>query len=143
MARKTPLAAAYLRCVRNYCANRESAGDFDDLLTEVINCDWTAVSIGWQMRRAALLNWLGRSKPFSIGEPTVLIDPMNAKLLVEALSGKWDWNHDRRSKQMIWSVAANALSLCISQNEEGGSPQQKIELLNNLDLVRDYTGTHS
>jgi len=42
------------------------------------------------------------------------IDGTGAKLLIEALSGRWSYDTDRREKRTVWYHVANAFSLLVS-----------------------------
>jgi hypothetical protein len=46
-------------------------------------------------------------------EPALQIDPVEAKLLVECLSGRW--SYDRQDKKSVWYHIANAFSLLIGR----------------------------
>jgi hypothetical protein len=61
----------------------------------------------WESRREAMLDLFGKSKPFTMG-PALQIDGQNARLLMEALSGRWDYDQDRRDRRTIWYYVANA-----------------------------------
>jgi hypothetical protein len=47
-------------------------------------------------------------------QPSRQIDGTGAKLLIEALSGHWSYDTDRREKRIVWYHAANAFSLFVS-----------------------------
>jgi len=43
-------------------------------------------------------------------------------VLVEALSGRWSYEQDRRDKRTVWHYVANAFSLCIDRIDPGAPP---------------------
>jgi hypothetical protein len=47
-------------------------------------------------------------------QPSRQIDGTGAKLLIEALSGHWSYDTDRREKRTVWYHVANSFSLFVS-----------------------------
>ena len=63
-----------------------------------------------------LLDILGKAMPYSF-RPILQIDPVNARPVIEALSGRWSFEKDRRdTRNASWHVA-NALTLLLSRLE--------------------------
>ena len=62
--------------------------------------------------------------------PALTIDPIDARLLIEALSGRWSYENERRDKRNVWFHVANAFSLFVASIEPAGS-DEKIKVLNN------------
>jgi hypothetical protein len=63
--------------------------------------------------------------------PALQIDP-SAKLLVEALSGRWRYESERREKRTVWYHVANAFSLLVSSIQPPGNVD-KVTVLSSLD----------
>jgi hypothetical protein len=51
--------------------------------------------------------------------PALQINRGDGRLLVEALSGRWSFDHERRDKRNAWYYVANAFSLCIDRIDPG------------------------
>jgi hypothetical protein len=47
-------------------------------------------------------------------QPSLQIDGTGAKLLIEALSGRWSYDTDRRDKRTVWYYVTNSFSLFVS-----------------------------
>jgi len=60
------------------------------------------------------------------------IDATDAKLLIEALSGRWSYDTDRREKRTAWFHVANAFSLLVSTIAPTASNEQ-IKVISNYD----------
>jgi hypothetical protein len=50
------------------------------------------------------------------------INQADARLLVEALSGRWSFEKDRRDQRNVWHYVANAFSLCVDRIAPGAAP---------------------
>jgi hypothetical protein len=68
----------------------------------------------WESRRDAMLDVFGKAQPFTM-TPALQINRTDARLLVEALSGRWSYDNDRRDKRNLWYYVANAFSLLIGR----------------------------
>jgi hypothetical protein len=68
-----------------------------------------------------MLDVFGKAQPYTM-KPALQIDKSNARLLVEALSGRWSYEDERRDKRTLWSYVARAFSLCIDRIDPGGPP---------------------
>jgi len=60
------------------------------------------------------------------------IDGTGAKLLIEALSGRWSYDRERRDKRTVWYHVANAFSLLVSTIAPMPS-NEKIKVISNYD----------
>ena len=67
----------------------------------------------WKARRDGVLDLIGKATPGTF-QPSLQVDGTGAKLLIEALSGRWSYNTNRRDKRAVWYHVANAFSLFIS-----------------------------
>ena len=63
----------------------------------------------------------GKAQGYTM-KPALQIDRTNARLLVEALSGRWSYEQDRRDKRTVWHYVANAFSLCVDRIDPGAPP---------------------
>jgi hypothetical protein len=62
-----------------------------------------------------MLDLLGKATPWAF-IPALQIDPVDGRLLVEALSGRWSYEKEaRRDKRNVWFHVANAFSLLIGR----------------------------
>ena len=98
--------------------------DLIQILERTIGRRWEPCQSSWEGRREALLDLLGRFVPWSYpGEPALKIDGVEARLLVEALSGRWSYEKDRRDRRDVWWFIADAFSLAISRIEPISKPE--------------------
>jgi len=58
-----------------------------EILRSEIGGTWSPSLKPWENRREAMLELFGKVLPFAL-KPALQIDPVNARLLVEALSGR-------------------------------------------------------
>jgi hypothetical protein len=65
-------------------------------------------------------------------QPSLQIDGIGAKLLIEALSGRWSYDTERREKRTVWYHVANAFSLLVSTMAPLASKEQ-IKVISNYD----------
>jgi len=118
----------------------QSENDFTQTLDDTLGGCWEKTASRWESRRDSVLELIGESVP-GLFKPKLRIDP-GAKLLVEALSGRWSYEKDRRSQQTSWHHVANAFSLLASNIEPQRAPQ-KITVLASLDKEHfDATDGH-
>jgi hypothetical protein len=105
-------------CFGVYADDIEQQAQFDlaRIVEDVLRGDWTQPFTPWESRRETLLDLLGKSLPWTFG-PALQIDPTDARLLIEALSGRWSYENDRREKRTIWHHVANAFSLTLGRIE--------------------------
>ena len=74
---------------------------------------WEKPLSKWEGRRDGVLDLIGKATPGTF-QPSLQIDGTGAKLLIEALSGRWSYDTERREKRTVWYHVANAFSLLIS-----------------------------
>jgi hypothetical protein len=122
--------------------NRLLLGTFEDDLDEQTKWDllqivedalggfWEKSESKWESRRDAVLELIGKATPGAF-RPALQIDP-SAKLLIEALSGRWTYESERRERRTIWYHVANAFSLLVS-NIQPASHDEKVKVLSPLD----------
>ena len=76
---------------------------------------WEPSVNSWESRRDQMLDCLGKSLPYVFG-PALTIDPVDGRLLIEALSGRWSYEKEaRRDRRNLWWYVANAFSLVIDR----------------------------
>ena len=68
----------------------------------------------WESRKDAVLDLLAKATAFNF-TPMLQIDGTHARLVVDALSGRWSYHKERTDRQNIFYHVANALSLAISR----------------------------
>jgi hypothetical protein len=95
-------------------ADRQVQWDMYQTIEKVLGGEWEPATSRWESRRDAMLDVIGKAKPFHF-EPVLQIDPVDARLLIEALSGRWTYEKDRRNQRNIWWHVANAFSLLIGR----------------------------
>ncbi|HMF48171.1 MAG TPA: hypothetical protein VK603_05980 [Candidatus Saccharimonadales bacterium] len=61
-----------------------------------------------------MLDMLGKARPFAM-TAALQINQGEARLPVEALSGRWNFEKDRRDQRGVWHYLANAFSLCVDR----------------------------
>ena len=83
----------------------------------------------WEGRRDGVLDLIGKATPGTF-QPSLQIDGTGAKLLIEALSGRWSYDTDRREKRTVWYHVANAFSLLVSTIAPTASNEQ-IKVISN------------
>ena len=106
-----------------------------DIVEQALPAFWEPATSTWEARREAMLDLLGKAQPFAF-KPALQISP-EAKLLIEALSGRWDYQQDRREKKNIFYYVANAFSLLVSSLQWNGGKDEEIKSINNWDYERN------
>ena len=81
--------------------------------------------------RDGVLDLIGKATPGTF-QPSLQIDGTGAKLLIEALSGRWSYDTERRDKRTVWYHVANAFSLLVSTIAPMPSNEQ-IKVISNYD----------
>ena len=110
---------------------------FTEILENVIGGVWDSPVNPWGSRREAMLDLFGKATPFTMA-PALQIHKTNGRLLVEALSGRWSYDHERRDKRDAWYYVANAFSLCVDRIGPGApSGGNDYEVLTNWDYRRN------
>jgi len=69
-------------------------------------------------RRDGVLDLIGKATPGTF-QPSLQIDGTGAKLLIEALSGRWSYDTDRRDKRTVWLHVANAFRFRLNDSAHG------------------------
>jgi hypothetical protein len=69
---------------------------------------------------------------FEKSEEGALEKGTGAKLLIEALSGRWSYDTERREKRTVWYHVANAFSLLVSTIAPMPNNEQ-IKVISNYD----------
>ena len=95
--------------------------DFAQTLQTSLGGSWDPASHPWESRRDSMLDVFGKAQGYTM-KPALQIDRTNARLLVEALSGRWSYEQDRHDKRIVWHYIANAFSLCIDRIDPGAPP---------------------
>jgi hypothetical protein len=72
-----------------------------------------------------VLDLIGKATPGTF-QPSLQIDGTGAKLLIEALSGRWSYDTERRDKRTVWYHVANAFSLLVSSQQPTGADDIKV-----------------
>ena len=90
----------------------EQQNEFN-LLQIVEDLLWEKPLNKWECWRDGVLDLIGKPTPGTF-QPSLQIDVTGAKLLIEALSGRWSYDTDRREKRTVWYHVANAFSLLVS-----------------------------
>jgi hypothetical protein len=98
-------------------AGPQLSSDMRQTIRETLGAgEWMTIQKPWESRRDAMLDILGKAMPYTF-RPILQIDPVNARPLIEALSGRWSFEKDRRdTRNASWHVA-NALTLLLSRLE--------------------------
>ena len=89
--------------------------DMHQTLEEILGGEWETAVSPWESRRDAMLDVLGKATPY-VFTPGLQIEPVDGRLLIEALSGRWSYEKEaRRDRRNIWFHVANAFSLLIGR----------------------------
>ena len=99
----------------------EAQCNFVETLNSILGGSWDPANHPWETRRDSMLDVFGKAQPFTM-KPALQIDKSNARLLVEALSGRWSYEDERRDKRTPWSYVARAFSLCVDRIDPGKPP---------------------
>lgn len=65
------------------------------MLEEVLGGDWSPAQKPWESRKDSILDLLAKAVPGAF-KPALQIDSTEARLLVDALSGRWSYEKNRR-----------------------------------------------
>ena len=98
-------------------ADPQVSSDMRRTIDEILGAgQWTTIKKPWESRRDAMLDVLGKAMPFTF-QPILQLDPVNARPLIEALSGRWSFEKDRRDvRNASWHVA-NAFTILLTRLE--------------------------
>ena len=105
-----------------------------EILEELLGGRWEPPTSPWDSRKDALLDLLAKATPFNF-TPMLQIDGTNARLVVDALSGRWSYHKERTDRQNIFYHAANALSLAISRIAPETANRKREPLTVNMNLT--------
>ena len=111
----------------------EQQNEFDllQIVEDLLGGYWEKPLSKWEGRRDGVLDLIGKATPGTF-QPSLQIDGTGAKLLIEALSGRWSYDTDRREKRTVWYHVANAFSLLVSTIAPMPSNEQ-IKVISNYD----------
>jgi hypothetical protein len=111
----------------------EQQNEFDllQIVEDLLGGYWEKPLSKWEGRRDGVLDLIGKATPGTF-QPSLQIDGTAAKLLIEALSGRWSYDTDRREKRTVWYHVANAFSLLVSTIAPMPSNEQ-IKVISNYD----------
>ncbi len=104
--------------------------DMLQIIEDALGGIWETPDGAWDARRDQVLDLIGKATP-GMFQPALQIDPVDARLLVEALSGRWSYANDRRDKRTAWYYVANALSLLTANLHLGSAPVENIRVISN------------
>jgi hypothetical protein len=98
-------------------ADSQVYSDMRRTIGEILGAgEWTRIEKPWQTRRDAMLDVLRKAMPFKF-QPILQLDPVNARPLIDAFSGRWSFEKERRdTRNASWHVA-NAFTLRIARSE--------------------------
>jgi hypothetical protein len=110
----------------------ETQWDFVQILENALGGIWDTPQVSeWPARRDAVLDLINKAT-LGTFRPALQIDPIDGKLLIEALAGRWSYDQDRREKRTAWYYVANAFSLLVSSIQPPGN-DDKVKVLSPLD----------
>jgi hypothetical protein len=104
--------------------------DLIQIVEDAIGGSWQPAEGEWEARRDAVLDLIGKATPAAF-RPALQIDPQ-AKILIEALSGRWKGERDRRDKRTVWFYVANAFSILLSGMQPADSKADDVKVLSNF-----------
>ena len=99
-------------------ADRQTQWEFSEILRSLLGGTWDPPMHPWESRRERLLDQFGKAQPFTM-TPALQIDRTNARLLVEALSGRWGYDQERRDRRNLWYYVTAAFSLSVDRIDPG------------------------
>jgi hypothetical protein len=91
--------------------DEQTKWDLLEIVEDALGGFWEKSESKWEARRDAVLELIGKATPGAF-RPALQIDP-SAKILIEALSGRWTYESERRERRTIWYHVANAFSLLV------------------------------
>ena len=71
------------------------------IVADLLGGYWEKPLSKWEGRRDGVLDLIGKATSGTF-QPSLQIDGTGAKLLIEALSGRWSYDTDRREKRTVW-----------------------------------------
>jgi hypothetical protein len=109
-------------------AEQQAQQNFIETLENVIGGLWDPPASPWESRRDAMLDTFGKAQPFSMA-PALQINRGDARLLVEALSGRWNYDLDPRRKKTAYFYVASAFSLLVDRVAPGEAPMNRYTVI--------------
>jgi hypothetical protein len=93
----------------------EQQNEFDllQIVEDLLGGYWEKLLSRWEGRRDGVLDLISKATPGTF-QPSLQIDGTGAKLLIEALGGRWSYDTERRDKRTVWYHVANAFSLLVA-----------------------------
>ncbi|HEY2922941.1 MAG TPA: hypothetical protein VGK77_28515, partial [Candidatus Binatia bacterium] len=110
--------------------DEQTKWDLLEIVEDALGGFWEKSESKWEARRDAVLELIGKATPGAF-RPALQIDP-SAKILIEALNGRWTYESERRERRTIWYHVANAFSLLVSSIQPPGN-DEKVKVLSPLD----------
>ena len=110
--------------------DEQTESDLLQIIEDGLGGMWEKPASKWEGRRDAVLDLIGKATA-GLFQPALQIDPIGARLLIEALSGRWSYESERREKRTVWYHVANAFSLLVSSIEPELS-HEEIKVFSNL-----------
>ena len=101
-------------------SDRQAQWELIDITERALGGYWEPPRSSWESRRESMLDLLGKPAPFTF-RPALQISP-DARLLIEALSGRCSYEKDRSDQRNIWWQVANAFSLVVSRATHAMAP---------------------
>jgi hypothetical protein len=106
------------------------------LIEKIIGGNWQQAYNSWESRKDSLLDLLGKAVPGAF-VPALQIDPTDARLLIDALSGRWSYEKNRRDTRTIWHHFADAFTCAVDRIGPGETTKPKT-----VRVVTDYNPMH-
>jgi hypothetical protein len=82
-------------------ADQQVQWDMHQTIEEILGGEWEPAGSPWESRRDAMLDVLGKATPY-VFTPALQIDPVDGRMLIDALSGRWSYEKEaRRDKRNV------------------------------------------
>ncbi len=91
----------------------DAQNEFAQTLNTALGGSWDPACHPWETRKDSMLDVFGKVQPFTI-KPALQINRTEARLLVEALSGRWSYEQDRRETSAPFGTTSPMRSRCAS-----------------------------
>ena len=100
--------------------------------------DWSPAQKPWESRKDSILDVLAKAVPGAF-KPARQINATEARLLIDALSGRWSYEKNRRDTRTVWHYVADAFSCAIGRVEPDGPVKPKtVTVITARSDRRDY-----
>jgi hypothetical protein len=94
-------------------AGPQLSSDMRQTIRETLGAgEWMTIQKPWESRRDAMLDILGKALPYTF-RPILQIDPVNARPLIEALSGRWSFKKIGVTREMLHGTSPTLLLSCL------------------------------